>query len=69
MTPRECPLRALTMYDHVPGGCILQQVTDDDSAPHLRAGEFAIVDTTDTWPPQHGSLCAAISAAPLAEAG
>lgn len=49
------PLRALTMYDHVPGGCILQQVTDDDSAPHLRAGEFAIVDTADTEP-QHGEV-------------
>jgi hypothetical protein len=49
-------VRALTMYDHVPGGCILHPVTDDDSAPHLRAGEFAIVDTTDTWPPQHGEV-------------
>jgi hypothetical protein len=48
-------IRALTMYDHVPGGCILQPVTDDDNAPHLRAGEFAIVDTTDTEP-QHGEL-------------
>jgi hypothetical protein len=36
------PLRALTMYDHVPAGCILHPVADDDSAPHLRAGEFAI---------------------------
>jgi hypothetical protein len=43
------------MFDHVPGGCILQPVTDDDSAPHLRAGEFAIVDTTDTEP-QHGEV-------------
>jgi hypothetical protein len=43
------------MFDHVPGGCILHPVTDDDSAPHLRAGEFAIVDTTDTEP-QHGEV-------------
>jgi hypothetical protein len=43
------------MLDHVPGGCILQPVTGDDSAPHLRAGEFAIVDTTDTEP-QHGEV-------------
>jgi hypothetical protein len=43
------------MYDHVPAGCILQPVTDDDSAPHLRAGEFAIVDTTDAEP-QHGEV-------------
>jgi hypothetical protein len=48
-------IRALTMYDHVPAGCILQPVTDGDSAPHLRAGEFAIVDTTDTEP-QHGEV-------------
>jgi hypothetical protein len=48
-------IRALTMYDHVPGGCILQPVTDDDNAPHLCAGEFAIVDTTDTEP-QHGEV-------------
>jgi hypothetical protein len=48
-------IRALTMYDHVPAGCILHPVTNDDSAPHLRAGEFAIVDTTDTEP-QHGEL-------------
>jgi hypothetical protein len=43
------------MYDHIPAGCILQPVTDDDSAPHLRAGEFAIVDATDTEP-QHGEV-------------
>src|ERR1700719_3914213 len=49
------PLRALTLFDHVPEGCILQPVTDDDSAPHLRVGEFAIVDTTDTEP-QHGEV-------------
>jgi hypothetical protein len=43
------------MFDHVPDGCILQLVADDDSAPHLRAGEFAIVDTVDT-DPQHGEV-------------
>jgi hypothetical protein len=48
-------IRALTMYDHVPAGCILRPVTDDDSAPHLLAGEFAIVDTTNTEP-QHGEV-------------
>jgi hypothetical protein len=30
-------LRALTMYDHIPTGCVLQPVTNDDSAPHIRA--------------------------------
>jgi hypothetical protein len=48
-------LRALTMYDHVPAGCILQPVTNDDSAPHIRTGEFAVIDTTDTAP-QHGEV-------------
>jgi hypothetical protein len=49
------PIRALTLLDAVPAGCILHLVADDDSAPHLRAGEFAIVDTTDTEP-QHGEV-------------
>jgi hypothetical protein len=48
-------LRALTMYDHIPAGCFLQPVTNDDSAPHIRAGEFAVIDTTDTVP-QHGEV-------------
>jgi hypothetical protein len=48
-------LRALTMYDHIPTGCVLQPVTNDDSAPHLRPGEFAVIDTTDTAP-QHGEV-------------
>ena len=48
-------LRALTMFDHVPAGCILQPVTNDDSAPHIRAGEFAVIDTADTAP-QHGEV-------------
>jgi len=49
------PLRALTMFDHVPAGCRLQLVVDDDSAPHLRVGEFAVIDTGDT-DPQHGEV-------------
>jgi hypothetical protein len=48
-------VRALTLFDTVPAGCVLHPVTDDDNAPHLRAGEFAIVDATDTEP-QHGEV-------------
>jgi hypothetical protein len=48
-------LRALTMYDHIPTGCILHPVVNDHSAPHIRAGEFAVIDTTDTAP-QHGEV-------------
>jgi hypothetical protein len=33
-------LSALTMFDHIPAGCILQPVANDDSAPHIHAGEF-----------------------------
>jgi hypothetical protein len=38
-----------------PGRLYLAAGADNDSAPHLRAGEFAIVDTTDTEP-QHGEV-------------
>jgi len=39
--------RALMMYDHVPDGCILHLVTDNKSYPHIRPGEFVVVDTLD----------------------
>jgi len=48
-------LRALTVFDQIPAGCRLQPVTNDDSDPHLRVGEFAVVDTTDTEP-QNGEV-------------
>lgn len=50
----EC-LRALMALDHVPAGSMLVPVVDDDSEPHLRAGEFAVVDLDDVEP-QHGEL-------------
>lgn len=43
-------LRALFAFDAVPAGCIVVPVTEDDLAPHLRPGEFAIVDTEDREP-------------------
>jgi hypothetical protein len=48
-------IRALTLFDEIPSGFIAHPITNDDSDPHLRAGEVAIVDTTDTEP-QHGEL-------------
>jgi hypothetical protein len=48
-------IRALTVFESMPAGCILQAVTDDSCDPHLRVGEFALVDTTDREP-QHGEL-------------
>jgi hypothetical protein len=43
-------VRALPMLNDLPAGCIVHPVTDEKSAPHLRPGEFAIVDTTDREP-------------------
>lgn len=43
-------LRALMMFDTLPEGCIAFPVTDDYSLPHIRSGEFAVVDTRDTKP-------------------
>jgi len=43
------------MFDHVPHGCKLELVTNDDSSPHLRVGEFAVIDTSDIEP-QHGEV-------------
>lgn len=48
-------VRALLVYDALPAGCIVKPVKDGGLAPHLRPGEFAIVDTTDC-DPIHGEL-------------
>lgn len=48
-------LRALEVFSTVPAGCILQCVSNDHSDPHLRIGEFAVTDTTDTEP-QNGEV-------------
>lgn len=48
-------LRALTVFDSLPPGCALQLVSNDDSAPHIRVGEFAVIDPADTAP-QHGEV-------------
>ena len=42
--------RALMVYDTLPPGCIAHLVTDSHSAPHIRPGEFVVVDTTDRTP-------------------
>jgi hypothetical protein len=43
-------LRALTRFDRLPAGCITLPMSDDLFAPHLRRGEFAVVDLDDTEP-------------------
>jgi hypothetical protein len=40
-------LRALTFFGALPPGHITFLVADDGSAPHLKIGEFAVIDTTD----------------------
>ncbi len=47
--------RALTLHDVVPAGHIAVPVLRDDWAPHLRPGEFAIIDVSDAEP-QPGEL-------------
>jgi hypothetical protein len=42
--------RALMMFDRLPAGCISFMCTDDYSAPHIRPGEFVVVDTSDRQP-------------------
>jgi hypothetical protein len=48
-------IRALTVFDSIPTGCTVLTVADDSCDPHLRVGEFALVDTMDREP-QHGEL-------------
>ena len=42
--------RALLMFDTLPAGCIPFLCSDEHSAPHIRPGEFVVVDTTDRTP-------------------
>lgn len=48
-------LRALMVFDQLPAGCISFPCIDEDCMPHIRPGEFAVVDTADRRP-QHGEL-------------
>ena len=42
--------RALMMYDALPAGCISFLCTNRSSEPHVKAGEFVVVDTSDRVP-------------------
>jgi hypothetical protein len=48
-------IRALTVFDSIPVACILQIITDNTCDPHLRVGEFAVIDPSDREP-QQGEL-------------
>ena len=41
------PIRALTLFESLPPQHVTFRVDDDGSDPHLRSGEYAVVDTTD----------------------
>ena len=42
--------RALMMFDRLPAGCISFQCKDVSSMPHVRPGEFVVVDTAVRTP-------------------
>jgi hypothetical protein len=49
------PVRALTLIDKLAPGQMTFRIPDRASSPHLRPGEFAVVDLSDRNP-QHGEL-------------
>lgn len=46
-TPMQPDLKAFIVFDRPPAGCIPFVVNNDDTAPLLRLGDIALVDTTD----------------------
>ena len=42
--------RALMLFDSLPAGCIAVRCDDHFSMPHIRPGEFVVVDTNDRKP-------------------
>jgi hypothetical protein len=53
--PNQTDLRAYVLYDVVPPGCTIMQATCDQHWPHLKAGEWAMVDTREREP-EHGEI-------------
>lgn len=43
-------LRSFIVYDRLPDGCTAMEIRGDDCLPHIRSGEFAVIDTTDREP-------------------
>ncbi len=41
-------LKALVVYSDIPDGCQVEMVANDAHAPYLRAGEWAVIDTSQT---------------------
>ncbi len=55
LIPAAAEFRALTLHDVVPAGHIAVPVLHDRWSPHIRPGEFAVLDPSDTEP-QLGEL-------------
>jgi len=47
MSTARSEIRALEVFDRLPPGHTMHLVRDIRHAPHLRPGEFAVIDTTD----------------------
>lgn len=43
-------LRSFIVYDRLPENCIAFEVPDNKALPHLRAGDFVVIDPSDREP-------------------
>lgn len=50
ISPQQPGLRSFIVYDRVPAGLAAFPITDDRNAPHLRVGDFVVVDPADNEP-------------------
>lgn len=48
--PPQPGLRSFIVYNELPGGCFAFEIEDQQTAPHVREGDFVVVDGTDTTP-------------------
>ena len=55
LTPMQPGLLSYVVYDQLPDGCFAHEVADSDNMPHLRPGDFVVVDSWDREP-AHGEL-------------
>ena len=51
--PMQPELRAFIVYNQLPAGCIAFPITTDNSEPHLRKGDIAVVDTREREGVEH----------------
>jgi hypothetical protein len=49
-TAQQPGLRSFIVYDELPDGCFAFEVEDQQTAPHVRRGEFVAVDQADLVP-------------------